>query len=100
MDDPSSHDQLFTFSRTDGNQQITFSLSASLPQDSGDDPSGETSGGTEPEALGPWHHDTTSPDVMAAADRVRNASAGDRYNELLTLIDAMVASRPRAGADE
>ncbi len=71
-----------------GNQQMTFSVSARLPQDGVDADSGNR---TEVR-LSPWRHDVDSPDVRAAAERVRNAQADDRYHRLRELIDVMVAS--------
>ena len=76
-----------------GNQQMTFSVSAQLPQDAVEQPSGEV-----PDvSLSPWRHDLESPAVKAAADNVQVAEESDRYQRLRELIDAMVTPTPTAG---
>ncbi|MDJ0907997.1 MAG: hypothetical protein QNI99_02315 [Woeseiaceae bacterium] len=76
-----------------GNQQITFSVSAQLPQDAVEQSSGDVSD----VSLSPWRHDVDSPAVKAAADSVQAAEQSDRYQRLRELIDVMVTPAPTAG---
>ena len=80
-----------------GNQQITFSLSASLPPQTNRSPERETNHVAAPGGQSPWQHDTTSSEVLEAARRVHDASTGDRRARLLELIDVMTTSRAEAG---
>ena len=79
--------------RTDasGNLQITFSLSATLPQVTDEQETQPTSGVAGADEARAWYHDTTSDDVLEAAGRVRDATDGDRHARLLELIDTMIA---------
>ncbi len=79
--------------RTDaaGNLQITFSLSATLPQAADEFGSPGTGGVTDADDPRAWRHDTTSPDVLEAAGRVREAADRDRHTRLLELIETMNA---------
>ena len=83
-----------------GNLQITFSLSATLPQatdEHGSLPAGGATGADDPRA---WHHDTTSPGVLEAAGHVRDAAEADRRARLLDLIETMTAPNSQREASQ
>jgi len=74
-----------------GSQQITFSISARLPQESVKSQQSDTVDETALQDLTPWRHDVKSSAVKAAAVRVHGSQKEDRRQRLLELIDVMVA---------
>ncbi len=79
-----------------GNRQITFSVSARLPQET----AMQQADGSAGMRLSPWPHDVDSSTVSAAAAQVHDADASERYQRLLELIDVMVAPTESVGADQ
>ncbi len=71
-----------------GNRQMTFSVSARLPQDGVNEDVGDSTD----VRLSPWRHDVDSSEAKSAADRVREAEPGDRYRRLRDMVDVMVGS--------
>jgi hypothetical protein len=74
-----------------GSQQITFSISARLPQDSAASQPSDSVDESAAQDLTPWRHDVNSSAIKAAAARVHGAQKEDRRQRLLELIDVMVA---------
>lgn len=87
--------QPHTWTDANGNQQITFSVNARLPQDIAVAPVADTGSNT----LSPWRHNTSSAEVEKAATEVLTANTQSRRQKILALIDAMVTPHSVSEAD-
>ena len=91
--------QPMVWADTAGNQQITFSVAASLQQNAATAHMTGAPATSAPATLSPWCHDVDSPRVRLAAARVHDCAEHERYDRLLDLIKVMVAEEP-AGETE